>query len=38
MSEPTPPLLQTWPRLYAAVLIALALEVIVFHFFTRTVS
>jgi len=30
-----PPILKTWPRLYAAVLGALALEVILFAILTR---
>ena len=31
-----PPILGTWPRLYAAVLIALAIEVAVFYALTRS--
>jgi hypothetical protein len=31
-----PPLLRTWPRLYAAVLIALAVEVAFFYALTRS--
>lgn len=34
MTEP-PPILKTWPRLYAAVLLALALEVVLFYALTR---
>ena len=30
-----PPIGKTWPRLYAAVLLFLALQVIVFYAFTR---
>jgi hypothetical protein len=35
MTEPNPPIAKTWPRLYAAVLLFLALQVIVFYAFTR---
>ncbi len=31
-----PPILRTWPRLYAAVLIALAVEVVLFYALTRS--
>jgi hypothetical protein len=31
-----PPILKTWPRLYAAVLLALAAEVILFYALTRS--
>ena len=34
MSE-HPPIGKTWPRLYAAVLIMLALEVVLFYVFTK---
>ena len=30
-----PPILKTWPRLYAAVLLALAVEVALFYALTR---
>jgi hypothetical protein len=30
-----PPIGKTWPRLYAAVLIMLALEVVLFYVFTK---
>jgi hypothetical protein len=30
-----PPILKTWPRLYAAVLLALAAEVVLFYALTR---
>jgi hypothetical protein len=30
-----PPILKTWPRLYAAVLLALALEILLFTLLTR---
>ncbi len=33
-----PPILKTWPRLYAAVLLALALEVVLFYALTRAFS
>jgi hypothetical protein len=33
--EPPPPILKTWPRLYAAVLLFLALDVVLFYLFTR---
>jgi hypothetical protein len=33
-----PPILKTWRRLYAAVLLTLAVEVILFYIFTRTLS
>ena len=35
MTEPNPPIGRTWPRLYAAVLLFLALQVVVFYVFTR---
>jgi hypothetical protein len=34
MNSP-PPILKTWPRLYGVVLGLLALEVLLFHLFTR---
>jgi hypothetical protein len=36
MTEPPPPILKTWPRLYAAVLLALALEIVLFYALTRS--
>lgn len=36
MTEPPPPILKTWRRLYAAVLITLAVEVMVFYLLTRS--
>jgi hypothetical protein len=33
-----PPILGTWRRLYAAVLLTLAAEVALFYIFTRTLS
>ena len=36
MNEPPPPILKTWRRLYAAVLITLAVEVTLFALFTRS--
>ena len=30
-----PPILKTWPRLYGAVLLALAVEVALFYWLTR---
>jgi hypothetical protein len=36
MTEPPPPILRTWRRLYAAVLLTLAAEVILFYLFTRS--
>ena len=30
-----PPILKTWPRLYAAVLLALAVEIALFYVLTR---
>jgi hypothetical protein len=35
MTEDKPPILGTWPRMYAAVLLALAVEVVLFYVFTR---
>ncbi len=34
-ADDPPPILRTWPRLYAAVLIYLALLISVFYAFTR---
>jgi hypothetical protein len=31
-----PPIGKTWPRLYAAVLLFLVLEIVVFYLFTRS--
>lgn len=36
--EPPPPILTTWRRLYTAVLLTLAVEVVLFYLFTRTLS
>ena len=36
MTEQPPPIFKTWPRLYAVVLGALALEVILFAILTRS--
>jgi hypothetical protein len=33
-----PPILGTWRRLYAAVLLTLAAEVVLFYIFTRVLS
>jgi hypothetical protein len=35
MIEPPPPILKTWPRLYTAVLLALATEIGLFYALTR---
>ena len=35
MTDDRPPILRTWPNLYAAVLGALAIEVALFYLFTR---
>ena len=35
MTEQPPPIGKTWPRLYAAVLLFLAFQVIVFYAFTK---
>ena len=35
MNDEHPPIAKTWPRLYAAVLLFLALQVIVFYIFTK---
>ena len=34
MSTP-PPILKTWPRLYGAVIAALAIEIVLFYLLTR---
>jgi hypothetical protein len=31
-----PPILRTWPRLYAAVLLSLAVEIVLFYALTRS--
>ena len=36
MDEQPPPIGKTWPRLYAAVLINLALMIAIFWYFTKT--
>ena len=36
MTEQPPPILKTWRRLYAAVLITLAFEVVLFYLLTRS--
>jgi hypothetical protein len=33
--EPAPPILGSWRKLYTAVLLALAAEVVLFYLFTR---
>jgi hypothetical protein len=38
MKEEPPPLLKTWPRLYTAVIIYLAVLIALFYCFTRTFS
>lgn len=38
MSDDHPPILKTWRRLYTAVLLTLAAEVVLFYIFTRTLS
>jgi hypothetical protein len=35
-SETPPPILKTWPRLYAAVLLALVAEIVLFTILTRS--
>ena len=35
MTEAPPPIGRTWRRLYAAVLVTLAVEVVIFYAFTR---
>jgi hypothetical protein len=35
MTEANPPIAKTWPRLYAAVLLFLAFEIVVFYIFTK---
>jgi hypothetical protein len=32
---PPPPIMKSWQRLYAAVLLALVVEIALFYFFTR---
>jgi hypothetical protein len=36
LEVPPPPILKTWRRLYAAVLITLALEIVLFTILTRS--
>ena len=36
MTNENPPILKTWPRLYAAVLLALAAEILLFTILTRS--
>jgi hypothetical protein len=36
MTIPQPPILRTWPRLYAAVLLSLAVEIVLFYALTRS--
>lgn len=36
MTNEKPPILKTWPRLYAAVLLALAAEIVLFTILTRS--
>jgi hypothetical protein len=36
MNETPPPILKTWPRLYAAVLLMLAAEILLFTILTRS--
>jgi hypothetical protein len=38
MTDEHPPILKTWRRLYAAVLLTLAAEVVVFYLFTRMLA
>jgi hypothetical protein len=33
--EDAPPIGKTWPRLYAAVIITLVVEIVIFYAFTR---
>jgi hypothetical protein len=35
MNEQSPPIGKTWPRLYAAVLLFLALQILLFTLFTK---
>jgi hypothetical protein len=35
MNDDRPPIGKTWPRLYAAVLLNLALTIVLFYVFTR---
>jgi len=35
MTEEPPPILNSWPRLYAAVLLFLAIQVVLFYVFTK---
>lgn len=36
--EEQPPILGSWPRLYAVVIGALAVEILIFYLFTRAFS
>ena len=36
MTNENPPILKTWPRLYAAVLLMLAAEIVLFTILTRS--
>ena len=36
MTTDDPPILKTWPRLYAAVLLSLAVEIVLFYVLTRS--
>ena len=36
MTDDKPPILRTWPRLYAAVLLSLAVEIVLFYALTRS--
>jgi hypothetical protein len=38
MNDDNPPILKTWRRLYSAVLLTLAVEVVLFYIFTRTLA
>jgi hypothetical protein len=38
MTEPPPPILKSWRNLYAAVLLTLAAEVVLFYVFTRLIA
>lgn len=37
-AEEPPPLLGTWPRLYAVVLVSLVVEIVLFYLVTRAFS
>lgn len=36
MTNDNPPILKTWPRLYAAVLLSLVAEIVLFYLLTRS--